>query len=385
MKRLALAITLTACAFGQQPGQKPAAQVIYASSLPAACNPTLGQIYFKTTAPIGMYECLTTNTWSQMAAGGGGISGLTSPKVPKATSATTIADSAISDDGTNVYINEPLDIKAQPFTIELPNSSTGTTTNKLAKVVNTAGVLQAQIITTSAADQAAALGCVISGGGTTGTAIIMIAGTGSCYFDGATTAGHIAVPSATSAGALTDTGSASMPATGEVLATVGATNACGSPPCLIAGNLFLTPDLVATGANGNGGGSGNGGGAKQQLHSVTFVFNGGTSTLTTGDSGLYPGVGAGTGTISRVDISGAGTAGAACSATVDIWKRNAAIPTSSQKISASAPPTLSSANLAQNGSRSGWINTTVAANDVFGASLATNTGCITLLVQIYYQ
>ncbi len=119
-------------------------------------------------------------------------------------------------------------------------------------------------------------------------------------------------------------------------------------------------------------------------HVVTFVFNGGTSTLTTGDSGLYPGNGALTGTINRVDVSGAGTAGATCSVTVDIWKRNAAIPTSSQKISASAPATLSSANLAQSGSLSGW-STSVAANDVWGASIASVTGCITALVQVWYQ
>ncbi len=347
------------------------------------CSPVL-----QTSGYILTYN--STSHCLDMEANGGAsgsvtTSGLTTNTLPKATGAHALGDSLVTDNGTVVSVGAQFSIKANPFIIELPNSSTGTTNNKLAKVVNTAGVLQAQIITTSAADQAAALGCVISGGGTSGTALIMIAGTGSCYFDGATTAGHIAVPSATSAGALSDSGSASTPATGEVMATVGATNACGSPPCLIAGNLFLTPDLVATGSNGNGGGNGGGGGSKQQLHAVTFVFNGAGTALSAGDSGFYPGVGAGNGTINRVDISGAGTAGAACSATVDIWKRNAAIPTSSQKISASAPATLSTANLAQNGSRSGWINTAVAANDVFGASLATNTGCITLLVQIYYQ
>src|SRR6266478_1263931 len=71
-----------------------------------------------------------------------------------------------------------LNIKSQPFTLELPNSSTGTTLNKLAKAVVNGGVVQAQIITTSSADQAAALGCVVAGAGTTGTALIMIAGTG---------------------------------------------------------------------------------------------------------------------------------------------------------------------------------------------------------------
>ncbi len=153
-------------------------------------------------------------------------------------------------------LTDRLNIGAVPFTISLPNSSTGTTVNKLAKAVTVGGVLQAQIITTSAADQAAVIGCVVSGAGTSGSALIVVVGTASCYFDAATTAGHIAVPSSTSAGALHDSGSTSSPSSGEVLATVGATNACGSPPCLIAGNLFMTPDLVAQGSQGNGGGSG---------------------------------------------------------------------------------------------------------------------------------
>ncbi len=119
-------------------------------------------------------------------------------------------------------------------------------------------------------------------------------------------------------------------------------------------------------------------------HVVTFVFNGGTSVLTTGTSGLYPGNGALKGTINRVDISGGGTAGATCSITIDIWKANAAIPTSGGKISASAPVTLSTANLAQSMDISTWTKA-VAANDVWGASVATVTGCITALVQVWYQ
>src|SRR5207244_485387 len=106
-------------------------------------------------------------------------------------------------------VKDRLNIGSTPLTISLPNSSTGTTNNKLAKAVVSGGVLQAQIITTSAADQQATVGCVISGGGTTGSALIVVLGTGSCYFDGAVTAGHTAIPSSTSAGALHDSGSTS--------------------------------------------------------------------------------------------------------------------------------------------------------------------------------
>ncbi len=279
------------------------------------------------------------------------------------------------------------DIKAAPFIIELPNSSTGTTNNKLAKLVNTAGVLQAQTITTSAADQAAAIGCVVSGGGTSGTALIMIAGTGSCYFDAATTAGHIAVASSTSAGALHDSGSSSSPATGQTLATIGATDACGSPPCLIAGNLFMTPDIVATGGNGNGGGNGNNGnGAKQQAHNFTCTIGKATDTtvISTGDTGCYSENGPYAGTISRVDVIGNAASLATCSITVDIWKTNAAYPTSGEKISASAPATLTTAKVATSGSLSGWT-TAVAANDIWNANVATVTGCVYAQVKVYYQ
>ncbi len=326
----------------------------------------------------------------ELAANGGAsgsvtTGGLGTNVLPKATGASALGDSLVTDNGTVVSVGGQFSIKANPFIIELPNSSTGTTNNKLAKAVVNGGVVQAQIITTSSADQASVLGCVISGGGTSGTALIMIAGTGSCYFDSATTAGHIGVPSSTSAGALHDTGSASAPPSGQVIATVGATNACGAPPCLVTGNLFMTPDIVATGGNGNAGGPGGSpAGAKQQGHKVTMQFNGGGSALTTGDLALYPGSGAYSGTINRIDVSGAGVAGVACSATADIWKANAAIPTGSNKISASAPATLSAANLSQSGSRTGWTNT-VLANDVWSATLATNSGCVTFTIEVYYQ
>ncbi len=311
-----------------------------------------------------------TSTWKPAAGGsasGVTTSGLTSGKIPKATGTQAIGDSLVSDNGTVVSVAAQFSIKANPFIIELPNSSTGTTNNKLAKIVNTAGVLQAEIISTSAADQASALGCVISGGGTSGTALIMIAGTGSCYFDAATTAGHIAVPSSTSAGALHDTGSASTPASGEVMATVGATNACGSPPCLIAGNLFMTPDVVATGGNGNGGGNGGGSGAKQQLHAIGFSIGDGINVISTGDAGTYPSS-AFACTINRWDI----TAKQSGSITIDVWKKAGGIPSSGDKISASAPITLSTAQIAQNGSRSGWGNS-VASGDVWGFSVASVT------------
>jgi len=251
MKRILLLISALALpAFGQFGNANRIQSVPVKAPLNCSNNYVITYV-----AANSRFECVANGG----ASGSVTTSGLTTNTLPKASGSAALAESLVTDNGTVVSVGAQFSIKANPFIIELPNSSTGTTNNKLAKIVNSSGTLKAEIISTSAADQASAIGCVISGGGTTGTALIMVAGTGSCYFDGAVTAGHIAIPSATSAGALHDTGSSSTPSSGEVMATAGATNACGSPPCLIAGNLFMTPDVVATGGNGNGGGNGNNG------------------------------------------------------------------------------------------------------------------------------
>jgi hypothetical protein len=119
--------------------------------------------------------------------------------------------------------------------------------------------------------------------------------------------------------------------------------------------------------------------ASNQLHSITFVINGGGSTIATGDIHQYPTADFGC-TINRIDTSGNPSG----SITVDIWKAAGAIPTSGNKISASAPATLSSAQLAQSGSISGWT-TSVSVGDVFDASVATVTSVTSVTVQIWCQ
>jgi len=282
----------------------------------------------------------------------------------------------------DVAIPGNLDLgSSKSLVVELPNSATGTTANRLAKRVVNGGVVQAQVLTTSAADQAAAFGCTVSGAGASGNAVILVLGVANCVWDGATTAGHAGVPSSTIAGALHDTGSDSAPASGQGMAYAQATDACGSPPCSVS-TWMMPPDLIAPGSGGAGGNNGNGNsnsGAKQQQHSVSFVIDGNGSTIATGDIGVYIPV-ASPGTINRWDLSG----DSACSITIDVWARSAAIPTGSQKISASAPMTLSSAQLAQNGSRSGWTNA-VSSGYVFGFSVATVTACTRVTGVVWYQ
>jgi len=54
-----------------------ARHIIYGISLPATCTPNTGDVFFRTTATIGSYQCLATNTWTAMGAGSVGPTGPT--------------------------------------------------------------------------------------------------------------------------------------------------------------------------------------------------------------------------------------------------------------------------------------------------------------------
>ncbi len=117
-----------------------------------------------------------------------------------------------------------------------------------------------------------------------------------------------------------------------------------------------------------------------QLHSITFVIDGGGAAITTGALGVFGPVDFAC-TISRYDV----TANASGSITVDIWKHaSGTIPTSSDKISASAPITLSSAQLAQAGSLTGWT-TSVSVGDIFGGTVATSSTVQKVTATIWCQ
>ncbi len=110
----------------------------------------------------------------------------------------------------------------------------------------------------------------------------------------------------------------------------------------------------------------------------------GTTVITTGDTGCYSNGGSYTGTITRADIIGNAAALATCSITVDVWLASGAYPTSSDKISASAPAALSSAKTNFNFAKTSWT-TTVPSNPVWGASVASVTGCVYAQVRVEFQ
>jgi hypothetical protein len=96
------------------------------------------------------------------------------------------------------------------------------------------------------------------------------------------------------------------------------------------------------------------------LSSVGTVIDGGGQVITTGQKGYIYCPYAGTITAATLISDQVG------SCVVDVWKANyPTIPTVTNSIVASDPPTLSSAQKSQDTTLTGWT-TSVAAGDVFG-------------------
>lgn len=103
---------------------------------------------------------------------------------------------------------------SQANVVVLPNSSSGTTLNYLAKAVSSGTQEQAQTLSPS---DTSAIGIVVAGAGTTGSASIARSGEALCTFDGAVTLNDYVVPSSTTGGQCHDTGSATSCPSGQVI------------------------------------------------------------------------------------------------------------------------------------------------------------------------
>ncbi len=240
-------------------------------------------------------------------------------------------------------------------------SSTGTTLNKLVKLT---GAPSTAVIAATT-DTSGIIGICGGNCGTSGGATILESGTASCIFDGATTANHFVQISSSTTGDCHD-GGATFPSTGQVIGRVLTTNAAGGTYTV----LLFSPDVAST--------------AAATPHAATFSISGNGSTIVTGAL-LVNFETENAGTIYKVVTNGTATAGPAnCSITVDIWKAANAIPTNANKISASAPATLSTAQLSTDTTLTGWT-TAVAVGDVFSASVASVTGCVSAYVQVWWR
>ena len=109
---------------------------------------------------------------------------------------------------------------------------------------------------------------------------------------------------------------------------------------------------------------------------IGITIDGAGSVITPGPYGFYtaPFSGNITGWSIASNISG--------SAVVDVWKRNAAIPTVSNTITASALPTLSSSQYINSTTLTGWT-TSVAQGDVIGFNVNSDSTATRLTVQLY--
>jgi hypothetical protein len=118
--------------------------------------------------------------------------------------------------------------------------------------------------------------------------------------------------------------------------------------------------------------------ASSRIRTITFVVDGGGSVITTGTKGYLPKIPyAGTIVSWRLIAFQSG------SVVMDVWKAASAVPTNANTITASAKPTLSSAQLNDSSTLTGWT-TSVAVGDVFGFEVesATTVTRVTLVLEI---
>jgi len=190
-------------------------------------------------------------------------------------SQTQLPNTIVYNDQANTYSAGPQSLGSQALSDQLANATvTGTTLNKLAKMNG-----QGSVVITAISDTSGALGVVVAGAGTSGSADVAQVGQASCVFDGATTAGDFATISSTTAGDCHDFG-ASAPTTSQAVGRVLSTNAS-------AGTYAM--QLLSGGGGGSGSGTVNSGSSGQLGYyastgtaisgNANATISGGTETL----------------------------------------------------------------------------------------------------------
>jgi Pectate lyase superfamily protein len=151
----------------------------------------------------------------------------------------TASGSAFGSDVVVSSVNNP-----RALLTTIPNgtsSGTQTVVNKLAKLSGGTAVI------TSTSDTQGALGIVVNGAGTSGSAQIAAIGQAMCAFDGATAAGDFVTISQSTQGDCHDYGASGgvtgpYPPTGQVLGRVLSTNAAGGTyPVSVSGTEQVAP------------------------------------------------------------------------------------------------------------------------------------------------
>lgn len=174
------------------------------------------------------------------------------------------------------------------------------------------------------------------------------------------------------------------------------TATAGTDYVVPAGNVATATALAANGANCAAGqyplgvdasgavegctAAGGGGGGNRLLG---ITIDGAGQTITTGVKGFVLAPIAGT--ITAATLLSTDASATACSIVIDVWKDTYANypPTDLDSITASAPPTLSSATKSQDTTLTGWT-TAVTAGTVYGFNVDSVTSCtrVTLMLTV---
>ena len=205
------------------------------AQLPACNANNTGAVAYDTTA--GSFKNCDGSAWAAFAGGGG------STAFSSITSGTNTGAAMLVGTGASLGPTGTGTIAATSTDIFVANEGiTGTTTNYLAKLTGAPSTA----IVAGTSDTSGIVGLVVSGAGTTGSALIARSGSASCAFDGSTTAGDYVIVSTTAAGKCHDTGAATYP-TGavQVLGRVLSTN-------VGAGTYAMTLHMGTQGFQGSG-------------------------------------------------------------------------------------------------------------------------------------
>lgn len=214
----------------------------------------------------------STGNWTLTLPTSGGTSGY--PLVTNGSGSTSWSQLGNSALNLTSPLTASIDLGTVNFeAIEIANSVTGTTLNKLAKLT---GAPSAAVITATT-DTGGAVGVVVGGAGTSGNAQIAQSGTASCTFDGSTTAGDYVQISSITAGDCSDAG-VTRPTASQILGRVLSSNGSG-------GTYAMTVWTGVTGSIGTLYGlSGDLGGTLaaavvEKVDGVTYPASPGTNTV----------------------------------------------------------------------------------------------------------